>query len=110
MQDCRLSAFTERLDENRHWAQVLSGGEQQRIAFARALLQRPAWLFMDEATSALDEESEAALYHLLQARLPHTAVISIGHRNSLRALHQQTLEIIRDENGESRLLEARPTA
>jgi putative ATP-binding cassette transporter len=110
LQDCRLSAFTERLDENRHWAQVLSGGEQQRIAFARALLQRPAWLFMDEATSALDEETEAALYHLLQARLPHTAVISIGHRNSLRALHQQTLEIIRDENGESRLLEARPTA
>ena len=84
--------------------------EQQRIAFARALLQRPAWLFMDEATSALDEETEAALYGLLQARLPHTAVISIGHRNSLRALHQQTLEIIRDENGESRLLEARPTA
>ena len=110
LQDCRLSAFTERLDENRHWAQVLSGGEQQRIAFARALLQRPAWLFMDEATSALDEESEAALYGLLQARLPHTAVISIGHRNSLRALHQQTLEIIRGENGESRLLEARPTA
>ena len=109
LQDCRLSAFTERLDENRHWAQVLSGGEQQRIAFARALLQRPAWLFMDEATSALDEESEAALYGLLQARLPHTAVISIGHRNSLRALHQQTLEIIRGENGESRLLEARPT-
>ena len=110
LQDCRLPAFTERLDENRHWAQVLSGGEQQRIAFARALLQRPAWLFMDEATSALDEESEAALYHLLQARLPHTAVISIGHRNSLRALHQQTLEIVRDENGESRLLKARPTA
>ncbi len=110
LQDCRLPAFTERLDENRHWAQVLSGGEQQRIAFARALLQRPAWLFMDEATSALDEESEAALYGLLQARLPHTAVISIGHRNSLRALHQQTLEIIRGENGESRLLEARPTA
>ena len=65
---------------------------------------------MDEATSALDEETEAALYHLLQARLPHTAVISIGHRNSLRALHQQTLEIIRGENGASRLLEARPTA
>ena len=110
LQDCRLPAFTERLDENRHWAQVLSGGEQQRIAFARALLQRPAWLFMDEATSALDEESEAALYGLLQARLPHTAVISIGHRNSLRALHQQTLEIIRGKDGESRLLEARPTA
>ena len=110
LQDCRLSAFTERLDENRHWAQLLSGGEQQRIAFARALLQRPAWLFMDEATSALDEESEAALYHLLQVRLPHTAVISIGHSNSLRALHQQTLEIIRDENGESRLLEARTMA
>ncbi len=110
LQDCRLPAFSERLDENRHWAQVLSGGEQQRIAFARALLQRPAWLFMDEATSALDEESEAALYGLLQARLPHTAVISIGHRNSLRALHQQTLEIIRGKDGESRLLEARPTA
>lgn len=107
LQDCRLPAFTGRLDENRHWAQVLSGGEQQRIAFARALLQRPAWLFMDEATAALDEDSEAALYRLLQARLPHTAVISIGHRSSLRAWHHQTLEIDRGADGESRL---RPAA
>ena len=91
--DCRLSHLAERLDEEQHWAQVLSGGEQQRVAFARALLLEPAWLFMDEATSALDEETEGALYRLVQDRLPHTAMISIGHRASLRQFHRRRLEI-----------------
>jgi putative ATP-binding cassette transporter len=91
--DCRLAHLTGRLDEEQHWAQVLSGGEQQRVAFARALLSKPAWLFMDEATAALDEETEAALYRLLQEKLPHTAIISIGHRTSLRQFHRRRLDI-----------------
>jgi putative ATP-binding cassette transporter len=90
---CRLQHLSQCLDESRHWAQLLSGGEQQRIALARALLQRPDWIFMDEATSALDEETEAALYRLLIERLPDAAVISIGHRSSLRQFHQKRLEI-----------------
>jgi putative ATP-binding cassette transporter len=91
--DCRLGSLAGRLDEDQHWAQVLSGGEQQRVAFARALLQKPQWLFMDEATSALDEATESDLYRLLYERLPGAAVISIGHRASLRHLHTRRLEI-----------------
>jgi len=79
-----LSALTGRLGEHAHWALALSPGEQQRIAFARALVQKPAWLFLDEATSALDEESEVRLYTLLRARLPGVAVVSVGHRSTLR--------------------------
>jgi putative ATP-binding cassette transporter len=86
-----LPALAGRLEEEQHWAQVLSGGEQQRVAFARAFLQAPDWLFLDEATSALDEASESALYGLLAQRLPRTTVVSIGHRSSLAAFHPRRL-------------------
>src|SRR5262249_53321103 len=59
-----LSQLGGRLDEDTHWALQLSPGEQQRIAFARALIQKPEWLFLDEATSALDEATETRLYRL----------------------------------------------
>ncbi|MBC7781527.1 MAG: ABC transporter ATP-binding protein/permease [Proteobacteria bacterium] len=84
---CGLAHLAHRLDDTDQWARVLSGGEQQRVGFARALLVRPALLFLDEATSALDEPSEAALYALLRETLPDTAVVSIGHRSSLRRWH-----------------------
>jgi putative ATP-binding cassette transporter len=90
---CDLGALTERLDERQHWAQALSPGEQQRIAFARALLTRPDWLFLDEASAALDESLETRLYQLLPERLPGTTIVSIGHRPSLRAFHARHLEI-----------------
>lgn len=102
--DCRLPALAPRLDESQHWTQILSGGEQQRIAFARALLQQPDWIFMDEATSALDEATESALYEVLRERLPASAVISIGHRASLRRFHTRHLEIRRDGSTAGRLL------
>jgi len=88
-----LGEFVARLDENQHWGNVLSGGEQQRLSIARALLHRPRWLFLDEATSAIDEDGEAALYRLLHQRLPGTAIISIGHRGSLVALHGRHLNL-----------------
>jgi putative ATP-binding cassette transporter len=94
--DCDLPQLTEQLDEERHWAQQLSGGEQQRIAFARALLQKPDWLFMDEATASLDEASEAKLYGLLRTQLPHTTVISIGHRATLAQYHGKQLTLTRE--------------
>ena len=71
----------------------LSPGEQQRIAFARALIQKPDWLFLDEATSAVDEASEVRLYRLLRERLPDTAVFSVGHRATLHSMHERRLVI-----------------
>lgn len=101
-----LPQLTGRLDEHQHWALQLSPGEQQRVAFARALLQKPAWLFLDEATSALDEAAEAKLYELLKARLPDTTIISIGHRPALIEYHSRRLELKEDGNGTRVLLPA----
>ncbi|HTQ48229.1 MAG TPA: ATP-binding cassette domain-containing protein, partial [Polyangiaceae bacterium] len=91
--DVHLPQLRPALGDDRMWSHVLSLGEQQRVAFARALLQRPAWLFMDEATAALDEPSEAELYRVLLARLPRTAIVSVGHRSSLLGFHERRLEL-----------------
>jgi putative ATP-binding cassette transporter len=97
--DCGLSQLVHRLDDEQNWAQALSGGEQQRVAFARALLYKPQWLFLDEATASLDGASEARLYTLLRERLPDTAIISIAHHPSLDRFHEQRLRLERDEAG-----------
>ena len=93
LQDCGLANLRSQLDESRQWSHQLSGGEQQRIAFARALLQKPDWIFMDEASAALDAASEAALYAVLIERVPAAAIISIAHRESLRRFHPRQLEL-----------------
>jgi len=72
---------------------VLSGGEQQRLAFARALLYRPDWLFLDEASAALDAATERRMYALLSERLPGATVISVAHRPEVVALHRRQLAI-----------------
>jgi putative ATP-binding cassette transporter len=88
-----LGPLVDRLDSEEPWAQQLSGGEQQRLAIARALLLKPDWLFLDEATASLDEESEAAIYDLLGRRLPDTTIVSIGHRSTLVAMHDRQIEM-----------------
>jgi len=82
-----LAQFGERLDEQKNWSQSMSGGEQQKLAIARALLTRPDWLFLDEASASLDEASEQNLYRLLGERLPNTAMVSIAHRSGVAGFH-----------------------
>ncbi|HUO38327.1 MAG TPA: ABC transporter ATP-binding protein/permease [Mycobacterium sp.] len=89
-----LPHLCDRLDEHLNWAEVLSPGEQQRIAFARVLLTRPKAVFLDEATSALDEGLQFALYQLLRAELPNTIVVSVGHHDSVKQHHQTRLELL----------------
>ena len=85
-----LGKLKDDLERSENWAQVLSGGEQQRLAFARALLIRPDWLFLDEATSSLPEEDQERLYRLLKEKLPRTTLVSIAHRTSLAAYHRRS--------------------
>jgi putative ATP-binding cassette transporter len=105
-----LSRLAERLDEVAHWGNRLSGGEQQRIAIARAILASPDWLLLDEATSALDEKAEASVYNLIRERLPHTTVVSIGHRSSLTLLHDRFLELVENGGGGHVLVEREEVA
>ena len=90
---CRLEHLIPRLDEVNHWQRQLSGGEQQRLSIARALLYRPQWLYMDESTSAMDEEDEALLYQALIDQLPGVSLISVGHRSSLARFHPRHVRI-----------------
>jgi putative ATP-binding cassette transporter len=92
LQAVGLPQLATDLDRSENWALVLSGGEQQRLAFARALLNKPDWLFLDEATSSLPEDAQEALYRLLKEKLPHTTLVSIGHRASLVAHHARQLQ------------------
>ena len=91
-----LPQLVSRLDEQAHWNRMLSQGEQQRLAIARALLHAPDYLFLDEATAALDERAEAALYRLLQERLNRATIVSIGHRSTLNAFHRRRVEVVPD--------------
>jgi putative ATP-binding cassette transporter len=95
LQAVGLGDLAPRLDEADAWDRRLSGGEQQRLAVARALLHRPAWLFLDEATASLDPAAEEQLYRLLRTRLPGTAIISIAHRPTVAAFHDRTLRVER---------------
>ena len=91
-----LPKLAAQLDAEAHWNRMLSLGEQQRLGLARALLHAPQYLFLDEATASLDEASEAALYRLLEEKLPAATIVSIGHRSTLEAFHQRNVTMARD--------------
>jgi putative ATP-binding cassette transporter len=106
---CGLAALAPRLHEQANWSLMLSGGEQQRLAFVRALLYHPNWLFLDEATSALDDAAEAQMYGLVRTRLGAATVISVAHRPAVAAMHMRQFMI--DAAGRRLLgipVEARP--
>lgn len=94
---CQIGYLQDKLDLTADWSHVLSVGEQQRLAFVRAHIQQPIWLFLDEATSALDEETEAKMYSLLAEFLPMTTVVSVGHRSTLNKYHQKVLRLDKTE-------------
>ncbi len=109
-----LGHLTDKLDVEDAWAHHLSGGEQQRLSLARALLAKPDWLFLDEATASLDEPMEAMVYGIIAEQLPDTTVVSIGHRSTLVAMHDHQVAMHKGEAGLFKLREvtaaARPNA
>jgi putative ATP-binding cassette transporter len=98
--NAHMGVLSDQLDSEEIWSQRLSGGEQQRLAIARALLKRPDWLFLDESTSALDEKLEAELYRMLKQHLPKTTIVTIGHRSSLAAFHVRRLDMTENSAGQ----------
>ncbi len=88
-----LPNLAEKLDVADDWTRILSGGEQQRLAFARVLLSAPDFIFLDEATSALDEPRELEMYNLLKEKLPSATIISVGHRSTLFEVHDTELNL-----------------
>lgn len=92
----QLGHLAEQLEKEQDWTRILSLGEQQRLAFARLILHKPAVAFLDEATASMDEGLEFSMYQLLQQELPQTTIISVGHRSTLKTLHQQQL-ILQDK-------------
>ncbi len=93
MEECQIGYLKDKLDIVADWSHVLSVGEQQRLAYVRAHIQEPVWLFLDEATSALDEETEAKMYSLIGERLANTTIVSIGHRSTLNKYHKLVLQL-----------------
>ncbi len=91
--DVGLTELADRLEESDNWQMRLSGGEQQRLALARVLLAKPDWLFLDEATASLDEESENELYRVVAKQLPKATIVSVGHRSTLKALHEREIHL-----------------
>ena len=94
-----LKHLIDRLEEEAPWDQTLSGGEKQRLAFARILLQRPDIVVLDEATSALDPDSQDKLMELLTTELDATTIVSVGHRPELEAFHSRKIVLERRRGG-----------
>lgn len=91
LERCGLAHLESQLDIISDWSSKFSLGEQQKIAFCRVLVNNPDIVYLDEATSALDEESEELMYNMLVEKLPHSVIVSVGHRSTIRRWHTQEL-------------------
>lgn len=89
-----LGHLSMRLNEVQDWSKTLSPGEQQRIAFARVLLQKPRLIFLDESTSAIDEGQEYATYRMMKERLPESIIVSVTHRGTVEQHHDHHLRLL----------------
>lgn len=98
LQQCGLVHLVDQLDKQETWSHVLSGGEVQRLAFARVLLASPNIIVMDEATSALDPKGQDSIMKIFETDLAHATLISIGHRPELEAYHQRKLLLQKHKN------------
>lgn len=96
---CGLDHLIPRLDEVEAWSQLLSGGEQQRLAFARVMIRPPDILIMDEPTSSLDELSQFRMMEYMRDFLPKTTVIHVGHRPGLERFHDREIKLVRKQRG-----------
>jgi vitamin B12/bleomycin/antimicrobial peptide transport system ATP-binding/permease protein len=104
--DAGLPQLCDRIERDDNWPMRLSGGEQQRIALARALLAKPDWIFLDDATASLDPDAEEDMYQILKQRLPNATLVSIAHRPSVAAFHDSNLIFKRDEGSAGTLAPA----
>src|SRR5262245_25354239 len=99
LEKVELDHLVARLDEDGPWDQTLSGGEKQRLAFARVLLHRPDIIVLDEATAALDAPSQDRVMEVLLQELKHATVVSIGHRAELADFHHRKIILLRGQGG-----------
>jgi vitamin B12/bleomycin/antimicrobial peptide transport system ATP-binding/permease protein len=97
MQKCGLEHLYPRLDEDDQWQKILSGGEQQRVAFVRTLLKKPDIVIMDEATSALDELSQRRVMSFFEDELKEATLLSVAHRPELEVYHTREIQLTRRE-------------
>ena len=95
---CGLEHLIPRIDEADQWNSLLSGGEQQRLAFARVLIHPPDILIMDEPTSWLDEISQFRMMEYMRDLLPDTMVIHAGHRAGLERFHDREIQLVRESH------------
>jgi putative ATP-binding cassette transporter len=105
LETVQLAHLGEDLDSERDWSRRLSPGEQQRLSFGRILLRKPSLIFLDESTSAMDEGMEHAMYAHVRDVLPHSTIVSVGHRSSLQRLHADELTLLGEGRWETSSLE-----
>src|SRR5262245_2183892 len=94
-----LDHLKEKIEEEGPWDQTLSGGEKQRLAFARLLLHNPDIVVLDEATSALDEKSQDKMMEMVIKELPNATIVSVAHRVELEAFHSRKIVLERRKGG-----------
>ncbi|MCM2434843.1 ABC transporter ATP-binding protein/permease [Agrobacterium rosae] len=94
-----LGQLNEKIEEDAPWDHTLSGGEKQRLAFARLLLHKPNIIVLDEATSALDEKTQDKIMGMLIEELPDATVLSVAHRVELEAFHTRKITLEKREGG-----------